>query len=161
MPIYKKSGQFVEVIEASAPEGATVKFAMDNPQSRVIEMVPRTADTEPTVSIKPTDWTKRACVHGGFKVNSNDRTVECGKCNQQLDAMHVLILIANSESRRRWMKESAENHERKENEKTIKAAVINLGKRGVDPEKFSELYQKYAVGPEQLSSAPAPAQRGK
>lgn len=116
------------------------------PVSRVVELVPRTSDTEPMVGIIPRDYSKRQCDHGSFKVDTHDRRVKCGHCGIELDAMHVLVLIAESESRRRWFIESAENHTRKESEKTIKAAVIALGKRGVNPERFAELYGKYCEG---------------
>lgn len=122
----------------------------------VIELVPRTDCTTPMVALKPRDWSQRECDHGNFLVNSHDRTVECGKCRQKLDAMHVLTLIAQSESRRRWMQEAAENHVRKENEKTIKAAVIALGKRKVDPAKFAELYEKYVATSTPEISGPGP-----
>jgi hypothetical protein len=118
---------------------------MDNKSARVIELVPRTDRSEPVVGDKPRDWSKRECDHGNFQVDRHNRTVQCGKCTQQLDAMHVLCLIAHSESLRRHMQESFENHVRKESEKTIKAAVIALSKRNVDPEKFAELYDKYVA----------------
>ena len=120
---------------------------MDNKSARVIELVPRTDHTEPMVAVKKPDYSKLECDHGNFRVDTHNRTVECGKCGQPLDAMHVLTLIAKSESRRRWMLESFENHVREENEKTIKAAVIALGKRNVDPERFAVLYEKYVHEP--------------
>jgi hypothetical protein len=130
-----------------------VNIPMDNQTARVIELVPRDC-TEPMVAVKKRDFSKRECDHGNFRVDTHNRTVECGKCGQPLDAMHVLTLIAQSESRRRWMLESYENHVRKENEKTIKAAVIALGKRDVGPERFADLYEKYVSGP--TSPGPAP-----
>ena len=121
---------------------------MDEPSGRVIEFKPADTSSAPLVDIKPKDWTKHPCNHGKFQVDPDNRTVQCGHCNQQLDAMHVLCLIAHSESRRRYWVTSAEEHNRKECAKTIKFAVIALGKRKVDPQKFAVLYEKYVNGAE-------------
>lgn len=119
-----------------------MKLPMSDELGKVIQFVAPTSST-PMVAIEPPDYSQRRCDHSNFLVHQENRTVKCGKCQREMDAMHVLILIASSETRRRWFKTAAEEHDRKESAKTIKAAVINLGKRGITPEKFLELYQKY------------------
>lgn len=62
-----------------------MKLSMDNPSARVIELVPRTSDTEPVLSVKPPDYSKRKCEHGNFKVDTSERQVFCGFCKREME----------------------------------------------------------------------------
>lgn len=112
--------------------------------ARVIEF--KTPTGEAMVELKHAGY-HQACEHAQFKVDDKNRTVECGKCGRELDAMHVLVLIAFSERRQAWIRENREVQTRKAAGKTIKAAVIALRKRSITPERFAILYEKYKDDP--------------
>jgi hypothetical protein len=94
------------------------------------------------------------CRHHSYKLDTEDRTVNCGACGAGLDAFDTLLEYANKERRwHHWDKEQRETQARlnelKEEEKRVKARTRAASRKdaatAVAEEKRKEGLRKKAI----------------